>query len=92
MEWLTDATTQRLQQAAAVNTTEWVVRCTVAGHGAVERRPGVTWTLSAGGSAVLFPRFADDRCSERIEEIITYFRDREPSALVGCWSLDPPAR
>jgi len=90
MEWLTDATTASLREAAALNTTEWVLRCAVAGHGEVERRPGVTWTQHAGGSAVLFPRFADDRCSERIEEFITYFRDRQPSDLVGCWSLDPP--
>lgn len=83
---------RQLEAATAANHRELYVQRSLAAGGEVRSAEGVTWTYSGahGDAMILFPELAPERAGDQLDEIIQFYRDRQPRSLVGCWSLEPP--
>src|ERR1700759_460927 len=85
-------TTQELQQAAATNHTELFSLNSIALGGEVRHVQGLTWTWNPyeNSGSIAFPVLSKENASESINEMMTYYRNRN-AKNIGCWSLDPPS-
>lgn len=81
-----------LEAAVAANHRAFFVMRTRAVNGEVHTADGVTWTdPGVGGEPMLlFPQLAPDHAGDQLDTIVQFYRQRQPTCLVGCWSLDPP--
>lgn len=91
--FLHDAPLHLLEAAVAANHRDFFVLRTRAVHGQVHEAEGVTWTDPGQGwvPMILFPQFAAARAGEQLDTIVQFYRERQPTSLVGCWSLAPPS-
>jgi GNAT superfamily N-acetyltransferase len=83
---------QLLAAAVAANHREFFIQHTRAVQGEVLRADGVTWTYAGrdGDSFILFPQLAPEQAGAQLDTIVQFYLKRQPTSLVGCWSLDPP--
>ena len=90
--FLHDPTPGQLLEAVASNHRELFVLQAQAIGGEVHEAEGVTWTYagSDGDAMILFPRLRDATAGDQLDTIVEFYRARQPTQLVGCWSLDPP--
>jgi GNAT superfamily N-acetyltransferase len=88
---LENATSEQLEQAAALNHQEWFCLNALAAGGEVQQAEGVTWTYAGPlyEGMVAFPRLVEGRAGAQLDEIVDYYRRIQPKG-VGCWSLEPP--
>jgi predicted N-acetyltransferase YhbS len=84
---------RELEAAAAANHRDFFVLCTRAVHGEVCMGDGVTWTYpgSERDPMILFPELTPEHAGQQLDAIVQFYRERLPTSLVGCWSLDPPS-
>ena len=85
-------TRERLLQAMIENIRVWVTDAVVLGGGDVQRRADVVWAYSSRlheGGLVLFPQYDASSADEQIEELLDYYRERQPFKDILCWSLYP---
>jgi GNAT superfamily N-acetyltransferase len=75
----------------AANHREFFILQTRAVHGEVLHANGVTWTDPGldGDPLILFPQLAPEHASAQLDAIVQFYLERQPRAMVGCWSLDP---
>jgi GNAT superfamily N-acetyltransferase len=90
--FLQSADRRQLEAAVAANHRAFFVLRTQAVHGEVHHEDGVTWTFPRAhcDPMILFPTLVPERAGEQLDRIVQFYRERRPSALVGCWSLDLP--
>jgi GNAT superfamily N-acetyltransferase len=67
-----------------------IIKAQAAG-GEVHFSDGIAWTYAGadGEAMILFPQLPEASADERLEAVIQFYRARQPTPLVGCWSLLP---
>ncbi len=88
-----NAPRERVLQALFANMRAWIIRYTHADGGEIHQRNGATWvyTPGEGGDALIaFPELDPAHASEQLDEIIAYYRRRQPLKDVIFWSTEPP--
>lgn len=90
--FLQTADRRQLEAAVAANHRAFFVLRSRAVRGEVHHEDGVEWTYPRThcDPMILFPTLAPERAGEQLDRIVQFYRERQPTALVGCWSLDPP--
>ena len=92
LTFLTNPTVECLQRAVALNHLRWLSLLARAGGGEVRQAEGMTWTYAPppfSDGTVLFPELTDAEAGELLDEMVSYYLDKRPEKLVGCWSLYP---
>ena len=91
--YLRDTARHLLEAAVAANHGAFFTLRTRIVHGEVRQADGVTWTDPGqeGEPVILFPQLAPERAGEQLDAIVQFYRERRPTSMVGCWSLDPPS-
>jgi predicted N-acetyltransferase YhbS len=88
-----NAPRDRVLQAMFANMRAWIIRYTHANGGEIHQRNGATWvyTPDEGGDALIaFPDLDPAHASEQLDEMIAYYRKRQPLKDVIFWSTEPP--
>ena len=88
-----NAPRERVLQALFANMRAWIIRYTHADGGEIHQRNGATWvyTPDEGGDALIaFPDFDPAHIDEQLDDIIAYYRQRQPLKDVIFWSTEPP--
>lgn len=83
-----------LEQAIARNHTAWFRERTLAVGGRVCQESGILWTYRQTpriGGDVAFPNLTLENVREMLDRVVAFYRERNPSELIGLWSLDPPS-
>lgn len=83
---------ERLIAETANNHREWMILTTAANEGEIVSEESAAYTLngSNGEAMILFPKLDDRNAGAVLDRICSYYYDRKPESLVGCWSIDPP--
>jgi GNAT superfamily N-acetyltransferase len=81
-----------LEAAVAANHRAFFLLRTRACNGEVHEVDGVTWTYLGHDreALILFPQLAPAHAGAHLDRIVQFYGERQPTCLVGCWSLDPP--
>lgn len=87
---LQNADPHQLEQAAAFNHQELFRKEAITLGGSLLQAGELSWTsgTSQSPSMVPFPRLAEDKAGQQLDEMIAFYR-RQPPKGAGCWSLDP---
>jgi GNAT superfamily N-acetyltransferase len=77
-----------LLRAAAASQRDWLARQAAAAGGKAVRERGVTWTVSPGAAAILFPTLSRAAADRVIDAAVRAARSRS-AREVSCWSSLP---
>ncbi|HVC34753.1 MAG TPA: hypothetical protein VNL16_14680 [Chloroflexota bacterium] len=89
-----DAPPDRRVRALTANVRRWIVRSARGANGEVHRKNGVTWVYApapGGEDEIAFPRLSASNADAQLDAIVEFYRQRQPSRAVICWSTEPTA-